>query len=256
MRSLTENCAARSAARRPLGSQRRGRCSPSVEIAPEDPTSADAQRCLDQYFAELDARFRGGFDRDKGGSADVDDYAPPRGRLFLVRLFGKPIGCGALRTLERGVGEIKRMWVAPQARGLGLGRRLLAELEQAARKRRMRAVRLDTNDSLAEALRLYRSSGYREIERFNDNPYAQRWFEKTLRSTGERTTAVATTPGFAVLADAPTLARYREVFGVWRMIGSTAEAAGAASPARPAGRGRRSSTANASISSARAAPKI
>lgn len=153
----------------------------SVEIAPEDPANAEAQQCLDQYFAELDARFHGGFDRAQGRSSDLRDYAPPRGCLLLARLFGKPIGCGALRTLEPGVGEIKRMWISPQARGLGIGRRLLAELERTARKRRMRTIRLDTNESLAEALRLYHSSGYHEIGRFNDNPYAHHWFEKALR---------------------------------------------------------------------------
>lgn len=151
----------------------------SVEIAPEDPASNAAQQCFDQYFAEINARFRGGFDRAKGGSSDAD-FAAPRGCLLVARLFGEPIGCGALRTLAAGIGEIKRMWIAPSARGLGLGRRLLAELERAARRRRMRTIRLDTNASLTEALRLYRSSGYREIARFNDNPYAQHWFEKGL----------------------------------------------------------------------------
>jgi DNA-binding MarR family transcriptional regulator len=153
----------------------------SVEIAPEDPASADAAHCFEQYFRELDARFRGGFDPGLGGPSDLRDYAPPRGCLLLARLSGQPIGCGALRTLERGVGEIKRMWVSPAARGLGLGRRLLSELEQVARKRRMRTLRLDSNGSLAEALQLYRASGYLEIERFNDNPYAQHWFGKALR---------------------------------------------------------------------------
>ena len=79
-----------------------------------------------------------------------------------------------------GVGEIKRMWVAPQVRGRGVGRKLLGALEHAARERRLLTVRLDTHASLAEALHLYRTSGYREIPRFNDNPYAHHWFEKTL----------------------------------------------------------------------------
>ena len=98
----------------------------------------------------------------------------------MASLFGEPVACGALRTLGAGVGEIKRMWVAPSARGLGIARRLLRELERVAKQHRLRAIRLDTNDSLTEAQQLYRSSGYREIERFNDNPYADHWFEKTL----------------------------------------------------------------------------
>jgi ribosomal protein S18 acetylase RimI-like enzyme len=152
----------------------------SVEVRPADPRSPEVQRCLDQYFAELARRFRGGFDRGTDGEPLAHDFAPPNGCLLIAWLFGEPVGCGALRTLEPGVGEIKRMWVAPQVRGLGVARRLLAQLERLAVKRRMRAVRLDTNKSLSEAIRLYQTSGYREIDRFNDNPYAHRWFEKTL----------------------------------------------------------------------------
>ena len=153
----------------------------SVEIAAEDPASVDAQACLAQYFAEIDNRFRGGFDPRKSGTTDLTGFRAPHGCLLIARLFGEPIGCGALRTLTPRVGEIKRMWISPRARGLGLGLRLLAELEGVAQKRKMRAIRLDTNKSLREALHLYRSSGYREIERFNDNPYAHHWFEKALR---------------------------------------------------------------------------
>ncbi|MGB6604649.1 MAG: helix-turn-helix domain-containing GNAT family N-acetyltransferase [Steroidobacteraceae bacterium] len=153
----------------------------SVEIAPAAPASPDAHRCLNHYFAELATRFPEGYDRGLDGADDLSHFAPPRGSLLVARLFGEPVGCAALRTLEPGIGEIKRMWVAPAARGLGIGRRLLNELERVARRCRLRAVQLDTNGSLKEALRLYRSSGYREIGRFNDNPYAQHWFEKALR---------------------------------------------------------------------------
>lgn len=151
-----------------------------IEIAQEDPGSADAVLCLDRYFAEIDARFAGGFDRSRGGAAELDGFVAPRGCLLLARLHGEPVGCGALRLLGPGTGEIKRMWISPEVRGLGFGRRLLAELERAARRRRMHTIRLDTNGALVEALHLYRSAGYREIKRFNDNPYAQHWFEKAL----------------------------------------------------------------------------
>ena len=152
----------------------------SVEIAVENPVSPDAQACYAKYFAELDARFRGGFDRKAGISYDVADFTVPRGCLLLARLHGAAIGCGALRTLKPGLGEIKRMWIAPSARSLGLGRRLLTALEREAKRRRMRSVRLDTNGALGEAQKLYRSSGYNEIQCFNDNPYADFWFEKKL----------------------------------------------------------------------------
>ncbi len=153
----------------------------SVEIARADPASADAQQCLAAYFAEIGSRFPGGFDPAKGSCVpDHDDFRAPCGCLLVAHLSGQPIGCGALRTLSSGVGEIKRMWIAPNARGMGLGRRLLAELEAEARRHAFHTVRLDTNATLDEALNLYRSSGYREIPRFNENPYAQHWFEKIL----------------------------------------------------------------------------
>jgi ribosomal protein S18 acetylase RimI-like enzyme len=72
------------------------------------------------------------------------------------------------------------MWVAPSARGLGLGRRLLAELESAAATAGVRTLRLETNDALGEAIGLYRAAGYREVAPFNDEHYADHWFEKHL----------------------------------------------------------------------------
>ena len=91
------------------------------------------------------------------------------------------------RWAEPRVAEIKRMWIAPSARGIGIGRRLLQELEQVARRLKLRVIRLDTNESLREALRLYRSSGYREIDRYNDNPYAHHWFEKAVDAPARKT---------------------------------------------------------------------
>ncbi len=152
----------------------------SIEFTPEDPRSADAQHCLQQYYAELAARFPGGFELHADDAPDEDELIPPAGCMLVARLFGDPVGCGALRTLGPGVGELKRMWVSPEVRGLGVGRRLLAELERAASGRKLHTLRLDTNGSLGEALRLYHTSGYREIPRYNNNRYAQHWFEKAL----------------------------------------------------------------------------
>ena len=98
----------------------------------------------------------------------------------MAYLRDEPIGCGGVKHHPAMPSEIKRMWVAESARGLGIGRRLLAELERIARDSRAPAVRLDTNRSLVEAISMYRSSGYREIPRFNDEPFAHHWFEKTL----------------------------------------------------------------------------
>jgi GNAT superfamily N-acetyltransferase len=157
----------------------RGRVA-SVDFTLADPHGPDAQRCLEQYFNELAARFKEGFDREAGGAAAIEDFAAPTGCFLIANLLGRPVGCGAIRTLAPGIGEIKRMWVSPQARGLGLGRRLLQELELSARTLKLHTVRLDTNASLGEAVKLYLASGYREITRFNDNPYAHHWFQKTL----------------------------------------------------------------------------
>src|SRR5205085_12432947 len=117
-----------------------------------------------------------GFDPSQRLPADVDQLTPPTGALLLARLHGQPIGCGALFFHPGEPAYLKRMWVAPEARGLGVGRRLLRELEQCARAAGAEAVHLETNRALTEAIALYRSAGYREVEPFNAEPYAHRWF--------------------------------------------------------------------------------
>jgi ribosomal protein S18 acetylase RimI-like enzyme len=93
---------------------------------------------------------------------------------------GAPAGCGGFTPLGEDSAYLKRMWIAPEARGLGLGRRLLSELEEKARSLGYRFVRLETHKALPEAQQLYRSSGYSEVAAFNDEPYAHHWFEKQL----------------------------------------------------------------------------
>jgi len=95
-------------------------------------------------------------------------------------LRGEPVGCGALKFHGDQPAELKRMWVAESTRGLGIGRRLLDELERHAADGGARVIRLETNRSLTEAISLYRSAGYREVAAFNDEPYAHHWFEKQL----------------------------------------------------------------------------
>jgi DNA-binding MarR family transcriptional regulator/GNAT superfamily N-acetyltransferase len=151
-----------------------------VEVAVEDPTSTAARFCIDSYFRELDERFENGFDPAQTTPADAAELTEPAGLLLIARLRGEPIGCGALKLEPAATAEIKRMWVAPSARGLGVGRRLVAELEQHARDRGVTRVHLDSNKALTEAHTLYRSSGYEPTARFNDNPYAHVWFEKLI----------------------------------------------------------------------------
>jgi DNA-binding MarR family transcriptional regulator/GNAT superfamily N-acetyltransferase len=154
----------------------------TVEFDAVDVGSTDARRMLQRYFAELDARFPEGFDadlaRDEGGEAAA--LAPPGGAFVLIRSDGEPVGCGGLQRLDSSTAEIKRMWVHPQWRGLGLGRRLVECLERIADAGGYRRVVLDTNASLVEAIAMYEAMGYVPIERYNENPYAQRWFDKPL----------------------------------------------------------------------------
>ncbi len=152
----------------------------SVRIMLANPTSPEATWCFKQYFGELNARFQAGFDPARSISADARELTPPAGALFIVRLGDQPVGCGALKLHGNAPAELKRMWVAPDARGLGLARRLLQTLEHHAQDAGASVVRLETNRALTEAIKLYRSSGYREVEAFNDEPYAHHWFEKSL----------------------------------------------------------------------------
>jgi DNA-binding MarR family transcriptional regulator/GNAT superfamily N-acetyltransferase len=154
-----------------------------VRIAPEDPTSADARWCLAHYFAELGERFEERFDPGRTLPAASRDLIAPSGAFLLARLSGQPAGCGALKTLAPGVGEIVRMWVDRAHRGLGIGRRILVALEQQAATLGHRSVRLYTNRSLDEAKAMYRSHGYAEIARYNGDPYADHWFEKPLAAS-------------------------------------------------------------------------
>jgi DNA-binding MarR family transcriptional regulator/GNAT superfamily N-acetyltransferase len=152
-----------------------------VSVEPEDPSSPDARWCLSHYFAELAERFEEPFDPGRTLPADAHDLVPPSGAFLVARLNGQPAGCGALKTLRPGVGEIMRMWVDRPHRGLGIGARILEALEDQAAALGQRRVRLYTNRSLDEAKAMYRARGYREIARYNDDPYANHWFEKRLR---------------------------------------------------------------------------
>jgi GNAT superfamily N-acetyltransferase len=151
-----------------------------VEIGVIDPAHRHAQHCLHEYYTELNRRFDSGFDPAVTRSVDLDEVRAPAGLFLVAALRSEPIGCGALKFHSGEPAEIKRMWVAESARGLGVGRRLLAELEARATAAGCRAVRLDTNKALTEAIAMYHSAGYVEVDAFNDEPYADHWFEKRL----------------------------------------------------------------------------
>ncbi|GGL75720.1 putative transcriptional regulator, MarR family protein [Streptomyces fumigatiscleroticus] len=142
----------------------------------------DARACLAAYAAELDARFPEGFDpSDLVSPGEVSGDA---GVFLVAREEGRPVGCGALRRLTPGTGELKHVWVHPDARRLGLARRLLGELEGEALRRDWTVVRLDTQAALTEAQAMYRACGYREIPAYSDHVYGAHWFEKRLAAQG------------------------------------------------------------------------
>ncbi len=149
----------------------------TVEINTADVHDPRAQDLLHRYYDELDRRFTGGF--DPGDDPAGEQFVPPDGEFVLAVVGRRAIGCGAV-VFRPEFAEIKRMWVDPEYRGIGLASRILSQLEDIARGAEATVVRLDTNGTLTEARRLYSRVGYREIERYNDNPYATHWFEKPL----------------------------------------------------------------------------
>jgi DNA-binding MarR family transcriptional regulator/GNAT superfamily N-acetyltransferase len=152
----------------------------SVEITAVDPEHPDAQDCLAEYVAELNRRSRRGFDPSLGATALPHEVRPPAGEFFVAYRHGEAVGCGAVKHHADRPAEIKRMWIAPSARGLGLGRRLLERLEACALAGGARVARIETSADLVEAVSLYRSTGWTEVAAFNDEPFADHWFEKAL----------------------------------------------------------------------------
>jgi DNA-binding MarR family transcriptional regulator/GNAT superfamily N-acetyltransferase len=154
--------------------------SASVQITTLDPEHPDAQYCLAEYVAELNRRSRRGFDPSVGATALPHEVRPPAGEFFVAYLRGEAVGCGAVKHHAARSAEIKRMWIAPDARGLGLGRRLLERLEACALAGGARVAHIETSAVLVEALSLYQSAGWIEVPAFNDEPFADHWFEKAL----------------------------------------------------------------------------
>jgi ribosomal protein S18 acetylase RimI-like enzyme len=144
----------------------------------DDPVAAEL---LDEYFTSREL----GFTSHPGGyrivHPDPVAFTPPAG-VFLIATDddGTVVGCGGVRMLDPSRGEIKHLWMRPTARGTGTGRALLAELERRAADLGATEVVLDTNESLEAAQHIYRTSGYDEVEPYNDNRNATHWFRKVL----------------------------------------------------------------------------
>jgi DNA-binding MarR family transcriptional regulator/N-acetylglutamate synthase-like GNAT family acetyltransferase len=151
-----------------------------VETRIVDPEHPDAKRCLRAYVAELNRRSDIPFDPRNGSTAEPHEVRAPAGAFLVAYLNAEAIGCGAVKHRRGGPSDIKRMWVAESARGLGIGRRLLRELEELARESGAGVVQLETNAALVEAITMYRSAGYAEVPAFNEEPFADHWFAKPL----------------------------------------------------------------------------
>ncbi|XVJ79509.1 bifunctional helix-turn-helix transcriptional regulator/GNAT family N-acetyltransferase [Streptomyces sp. JH002] len=152
----------------------------TVSLDPVDPDHPDAQHCLRSFFAELGERLDTGFDPARSLLPDAGELRAPRGVFLVARLHGEPVGCAGLKLPADAPAEVKRMWVSPATRGLGLARRFLTELEARAAGHGYDTLRLDTNKVLTEAIRLYHAYGFTEVPAFNTEPYAHHWFEKRI----------------------------------------------------------------------------
>ncbi len=150
-----------------------------MEIRSEPADDRPGRALLAAYIADADTRI-GEWDETRTPPTRADEMAPPRGEFLVAYVDGEPAGCAGLRRIDERTGEVKRMYVAPAARGRGVARALLSGLEDAARRAGYDQVRLDTSAAQPEARTLYLSAGYAEIDSYNDNQYAAHWFEKAL----------------------------------------------------------------------------
>lgn len=151
-----------------------------IVVEERDPRDPQSVFCLNEYYAELGRRFQTGFDVNLSCDPQATDMIAPRGAFLVALSDGMPIGCVGVKGSGGPIAEIKRLWIAPSARGLGMAKRLMTDAEARAKELGINTLRLDTNSALPEAIRLYQTTGWAEIDRFNDDPYPDHFFEKTL----------------------------------------------------------------------------
>jgi DNA-binding MarR family transcriptional regulator/GNAT superfamily N-acetyltransferase len=151
-----------------------------LEILPADPDSPEVTFCWQSYFAELVAAVPAARpDMFALPDPGADSYRPPRGRCLVAWSDDLPVGCVALRPLDGDTAEVKRLWVHASARGQGLARRLMTAIEDEARAMGSTMLKLDTNSALAEAITLYRRTGWADIPPYTGAP-ADTWMGKRL----------------------------------------------------------------------------
>jgi GNAT superfamily N-acetyltransferase len=152
---------------------------PNLELH-DEPFEGDAARALvGAFIAEIGGLYPG-WGPTRGPSAEPKDFAAPDGRFVIAYVDGVAVGCGGVKRLDDAAAEIKRMYVAREARGTGIAARVLARLEAIAAEMGCSVVRLDTGAKQPAALALYRNAGYHEIDDYNMNPFARYWLEKKV----------------------------------------------------------------------------
>lgn len=156
-----------------------------IVISATSPTSAEAKDVSLRYYEDIVGRYHGRpASRQETLAAQAgypsDDLVVPLGILLLARQGATVLGCAGMRVRPGDIGEVTRVFVEPAARGTGVGRLLMKELERKSRELGLDALRLDTRTDLVEARSLYASLGYIEGEAHNTDPYANHWFRKEL----------------------------------------------------------------------------
>lgn len=151
-----------------------------ITIAPCDPEDSAARACLASYFDLLADRIPG-ISRTHVPDPDPEAhlFRPPLGTFLLGTADDLPLACVSLKRVDDRTGEVKRLWVAPAARGMGLARRMMTAIEDAARSLGLTRLILDTNEHLPEAIALYRATGWTGIAPYTPFP-ATHWFGKDL----------------------------------------------------------------------------
>ncbi len=152
-----------------------------LRIVVQDPDDAVSRELIEEYLADIAVRYPVSNTRTSGAPPmDMAELRAPSGAWLVAYDGDEPVGCAGMRRLDDHSAEVKRVFVRPAGRGRNLARALMAELEDLARVRGYRRMRLDTGDRQPEAVRLYLTGGYREVGDYNGNPYARHWLEKDL----------------------------------------------------------------------------
>ena len=151
-----------------------------ILIQPADPASPAAIACLSAYFQLLGDKIPGITPAHMPlPDPKAHTYRPPHGQFLIAWHGDQANGCVSLRTLDPGIGEVKRLWVAPHARGQGLARRLMAAIETQARSLGLHSLKLDTNAALTEAIALYQTTGWHPTGPYSGFP-STHWFAKDI----------------------------------------------------------------------------